>query len=208
MASPDLRVDRGSGRRASQAPRPRLMTGPSGTAPPSAVSVVGLGKLGLPLAACLSAAGFRTIGVDVIARNVAEINAGRSPIRRAGARRARARARRLGAPGHDEHPRSDRRDRRHLHHRPDAQRRDRQLFERAAARGDRPDRRRVSDGRRGAHLVVVSSTVMPGRSIASSGPCSRRAAGGRSADVSTSATTRISFPSAKWCAACASPSSS
>ncbi len=56
------------------------MTRPTGTLPPSAVSVVGLGKLGLPLAACLSASGFRTIGVDVIARNVAEINAGRSPI--------------------------------------------------------------------------------------------------------------------------------
>jgi len=56
------------------------MTQPTGAVPPSAVSVVGLGKLGLPLAACLSASGFRTIGVDVIARNVAEINAGRSPI--------------------------------------------------------------------------------------------------------------------------------
>lgn len=56
------------------------MTQPTRTVPPSAVSVVGLGKLGLPLAACLSASGFRTIGVDVIARNVAEINAGRSPI--------------------------------------------------------------------------------------------------------------------------------
>jgi UDPglucose 6-dehydrogenase len=56
------------------------MTQPAATVLPSAVSVVGLGKLGLPLAACLSASGFRTIGVDVIARNVAEINAGRSPI--------------------------------------------------------------------------------------------------------------------------------
>jgi len=47
---------------------------------PSAASVIGLGKLGLPLAACLSASGIRTIGVDVLAGNVAEINAGRSPI--------------------------------------------------------------------------------------------------------------------------------
>lgn len=47
---------------------------------PSAISVVGLGKLGLPLAGCLAASGFRTIGVDVLEANVREINAGRSPI--------------------------------------------------------------------------------------------------------------------------------
>ncbi len=45
-----------------------------------AVSVVGLGKLGLPLAGCLADCGFQTIGVDVIYRNVREINAGRSPV--------------------------------------------------------------------------------------------------------------------------------
>ena len=54
----------------------------------------------------------------------------RGPIadRRARARRSGAGARGTGAPGHDEHPRSDRRDRRHLHHRPDAQRRDAAAF--------------------------------------------------------------------------------
>jgi UDPglucose 6-dehydrogenase len=52
----------------------------SDRAVPTAISVVGLGKLGLPLAGCLAASGFRTIGVDVIDANVREINAGRSPI--------------------------------------------------------------------------------------------------------------------------------
>jgi UDPglucose 6-dehydrogenase len=51
---------------------------------PSAISVVGLGKLGLPLAGCLAASGFRTIGVDVDDTTVRTINAGRSPIKEAG----------------------------------------------------------------------------------------------------------------------------
>lgn len=55
------------------------MTQPA-AAPPSAISVIGLGKLGLPLAGCLAASGFRTIGVDVLEWNVQEINAGRTPI--------------------------------------------------------------------------------------------------------------------------------
>lgn len=55
------------------------MTSP-GAISPTAISVVGLGKLGLPLAATLASSGFRTIGVDVLDSRVSEINAGRCPI--------------------------------------------------------------------------------------------------------------------------------
>jgi UDPglucose 6-dehydrogenase len=42
------------------------------------VSVVGLGKLGLPLAACIAAKGFQVVGVDCDARKVADLNLGRA----------------------------------------------------------------------------------------------------------------------------------
>ena len=42
------------------------------------VSVVGLGKLGLPLAACIAARGFQVVGVDCDARKVADLNLGRA----------------------------------------------------------------------------------------------------------------------------------
>jgi len=47
---------------------------------PEAISVIGLGKLGAPLAACLAAKGRRVIAVDVDARKVDAINAGRAPV--------------------------------------------------------------------------------------------------------------------------------
>ena len=43
-------------------------------------SVVGLGKLGAPLAACLATRGLRVIGVDADARKVEAINRGRPPV--------------------------------------------------------------------------------------------------------------------------------
>ena len=159
------------------------MTGPSDTVPPSAVSVVGLGKLGLPLAACLSAAGFRTIGVDVIARNVAEINAGRSPIVEPGlaelvrahgglALRATTNIREAIAetdvtfiivptPSDETGGFSN------------------ALLREAIGQIGAA----LADGRRGAHLVVVSSTVMPGSIDRELGPLlaasSGRELGGR-----------------------------
>jgi UDP-N-acetyl-D-glucosamine dehydrogenase len=45
------------------------------------VAVVGLGHVGLPLAQAASAAGFATIGLDTDAAKVAELEAGRSPLR-------------------------------------------------------------------------------------------------------------------------------
>lgn len=45
-----------------------------------AVSVVGLGKLGAPLAACLAAKGHRVIGVDVDPEKVSAVNEGRPPV--------------------------------------------------------------------------------------------------------------------------------
>lgn len=45
-----------------------------------AVSVVGLGKLGAPLAACLAVKGLRVIGVDADASKVEAINRGQAPL--------------------------------------------------------------------------------------------------------------------------------
>lgn len=47
---------------------------------PSCVAVIGLGKLGAPLAACLASKGFQVVGVDVSESAVGAINAGRSPV--------------------------------------------------------------------------------------------------------------------------------
>jgi len=44
------------------------------------VSVVGLGKLGAPLAACLASKGFEVIGVDINDDYIAAINEGRAPV--------------------------------------------------------------------------------------------------------------------------------
>ena len=44
------------------------------------VAVVGLGKVGLPLAACYTLAGLQVTGADVSPERVAEVNAGRNPI--------------------------------------------------------------------------------------------------------------------------------
>jgi UDPglucose 6-dehydrogenase len=46
----------------------------------NSISVVGLGKLGVPLAACLAAKGFRVIGADLDIHKVEAINAGKSPV--------------------------------------------------------------------------------------------------------------------------------
>ena len=46
----------------------------------STVSVVGLGKLGAPLAACLAAKGLRVIGVDADLHKVQAINEGHAPV--------------------------------------------------------------------------------------------------------------------------------
>lgn len=47
---------------------------------PTTLTVVGLGKLGAPMAACLAARGYTTIGVDVDEAKVAAINEGRAPV--------------------------------------------------------------------------------------------------------------------------------
>ncbi len=44
------------------------------------ISVVGLGKLGSPLAACLASKGFSVIGVDLNSRTVGLINEGKAPV--------------------------------------------------------------------------------------------------------------------------------
>src|SRR5579859_652379 len=48
------------------------------------ISVMGLGKLGSPLAACFAARGFRVTGVDVDEKKVEALNKGRAPIHEPG----------------------------------------------------------------------------------------------------------------------------
>src|SRR3972149_7262395 len=50
------------------------------------ISVVGLGKLGLPMPPCLASKGYKVIGVDVSLKTVLAGNAGRSPIYEPGLR--------------------------------------------------------------------------------------------------------------------------
>jgi UDPglucose 6-dehydrogenase len=44
------------------------------------ISIIGLGKLGAPFAACLAAKGFKVIAVDVDEKKIAAINQGHSPV--------------------------------------------------------------------------------------------------------------------------------
>lgn len=44
------------------------------------ISVIGLGKLGMPLAACLAEKGYRIIGVDKKPKTVQRVNSGHSPV--------------------------------------------------------------------------------------------------------------------------------
>ena len=44
------------------------------------ISVVGIGKLGLCMAACFTAKGYRVIGVDTNPVTIQAVNQGRSPI--------------------------------------------------------------------------------------------------------------------------------
>lgn len=48
---------------------------------PVRVVVIGLGYVGVPLAAAVAATGARVVGVDIDAKKVASVNAGRSPLR-------------------------------------------------------------------------------------------------------------------------------
>lgn len=50
----------------------------------TSVSVIGLGKLGAPMAACIAAQGFDVVGVDLNSRKVADINRGLAPVHEPG----------------------------------------------------------------------------------------------------------------------------
>jgi UDPglucose 6-dehydrogenase len=66
----------------------------------STVSVVGLGRLGTPLLACLAARGLTVIGVDLDPARVAAVVAGRSPVQEPGvAELLAAHGERIGATG-------------------------------------------------------------------------------------------------------------
>jgi UDPglucose 6-dehydrogenase len=57
------------------------------------VSVIGLGKLGLTTAACYASKGLRVVGVDVVEANVVAINRGECPIQETGLRELLAQCR-------------------------------------------------------------------------------------------------------------------
>ena len=46
----------------------------------TSISLIGLGKLGAPMAACLASKGFTTVGVDLNESVVEAINEGRPPV--------------------------------------------------------------------------------------------------------------------------------
>src|SRR5581483_6173908 len=80
---------RRSGRRMARAADARRRQGAQEAAramtPPAAnggmrASVIGLGRIGAPLAACLAAGGLEVVGVDVDRRRVDALNAGRAPV--------------------------------------------------------------------------------------------------------------------------------
>jgi UDPglucose 6-dehydrogenase len=50
----------------------------------SSISVIGLGKLGAPMAACIAAQGFHVVGVDLNSRKVSDINNGIAPVHEPG----------------------------------------------------------------------------------------------------------------------------
>jgi len=58
----------------------------------SSACVIGLGKLGSPLAACLAGKGINTVGVDVDPRKIEAINRGESPVHEPGMNEMLARA--------------------------------------------------------------------------------------------------------------------
>ena len=57
---------------------------PPSEPPVGAVSVVGLGKLGAPIAACIAARGVEVVGVDGDAAKVAQLNRGVAPVHETG----------------------------------------------------------------------------------------------------------------------------
>ncbi len=71
-----------SGRRA-----PRAVSRPVNGVDVGSVSVVGLGYVGLTVAACLASRGFRVIGIEVDRERVDAVNTGRSPIHEPGLER-------------------------------------------------------------------------------------------------------------------------
>jgi UDPglucose 6-dehydrogenase len=48
------------------------------------VSIIGLGKLGAPMAACIAAQGFNVVAVDLSSRKVSDINSGAAPVHEPG----------------------------------------------------------------------------------------------------------------------------
>ena len=52
----------------------------------NSVSVFGLGKLGLPIVACLANNGYKVIGVDINSNNVESVNQRKTPVYEPGLR--------------------------------------------------------------------------------------------------------------------------
>ena len=140
------------------------------------IAVVGLGKLGAPLAAVLASKGNEVLGIDVNPEAVRLVNEGRAPVEEPGlqdlvAGFARAAQRHDGSRGCGR--------RRGIHPaRSDPVGRPRSVLERARPRGVGEVGRGLA-GRDDYHVVVVASTVMPGSCDAEIRPALERASGRR-----------------------------
>ena len=142
------------------------------------IAVVGLGKLGAPLAAVMASKGNDVLGIDVNPEAVRLLNEGRRAGRGAGASGARLELRkeRLEATTDLAAAADARRD---DPARPDPVGRARRVHERVRPRCASRRSGGVSPARDDYHVVVVASTVMPGSCEAEIGPALERASGRR-----------------------------
>ena len=142
------------------------------------VAVVGLGKLGAPLAAVLASKGNEVIGIDVNPDVVRLLQDGRAPVEEPGLQ-ALVRAARERLDGNDRHSTAAAEAERDDPARADPVRRARRLHERVSAAT--PSRRsgRACIGRDDYHVVVVASTVMPGSCETEIRPALERSSGRR-----------------------------
>ncbi len=165
------------------------------------ISVIGLGKLGAPLAAVFASKGFDVIGVDLNPSFVDALNAGKAPVDEPRLQEL-IDAQSRQADGDDERRRGGHRDRRDVRDRADAKRLERPFQQRGRAERDEVDRARAPSQRRLSprrHHQHRDARIDRRRDPAGAGAAFRAHASARSL---ASATTRSSSRSAAWCATC------
>ena len=169
------------------------------------VAVVGLGKLGAPLAAVLASKGNEVLGIDVNPEAVRRLDEGCAPVEEPGLQELVSESTRPAQRDDGSSPPRRARDVSILLV-PDAVRRARCVLERVSS--SRRSRRSgaVSRGRDDRHVVVVASTVMPGSCDTVIRPALERRVGPpRRGDPRASATAPSSSPSGTSSATCSSP---